>query len=405
MPRRIASSLASAIAAAGLVWAGWRGDPANPATLINRVGVIATVVILAGLPWAIRRVFGPAAASWLARAARAGGYAAVFALVAVKSDAARIEYASAARRHVLAGVWTGEVVFLLVLAAYVAGLLAATARRPPTAPAALAVGIRAGVAVALVMYALPPMGHPLHIANVWLTRAYDAARVLALLLVLGITIAAGIAAARRTSVRGSRLPPGDARARHGVTAGLCAGAVAALLVSILGASTVTLLPQEANRLTWTFPYRYTEPRSPAWLLQYRHAAPDAVYEFEVGVSESAVGYLVVLVFFPVLGAGLGAWGGLYGAGQQRRRPGGGGGGSGGPAPVPTPPDDDLRRDDERLPAILRGGYLRELPVTEGLSAAPEDEPAAPVGTGANARIARSRPLNCGDGREPGPAGG
>lgn len=32
-----------------------------------------------------------------------------------------------------------------------------------------------------------------------------------------------------------------------------------------------------------------------------------------------------------------------------------------------------------VPAILRGGYLRELPVTEGLPAAPEDEPAVPVG--------------------------
>ena len=320
MARRIACSLAFAIAAAGLVWAGWRGGPANPATLINRVSVIATAVILAGLPWAIRRVFGPAAASRLARAARAGGYAAVFALVAVKSDVARIEYASAAQRHVLAGVWTGEIFFLLVLAAYVAGLLAATAQRPPAAPAALAVGIRAGVAVALVMYALPSMGHPLQVANVWLLRAYDAARVLGLLLVLGITIAAGIAAARRTPVRGSRLPSADAKARHGVAAGLCAGAIAALVVSVLGISTVALLPHEANQLTWTLPYRYTEPnrytepRSPAWLLQYRHAAPDAIYQFEVGVSDSAAGYLVVLVLFPVLGAGLGAWGGLYGAG-------------------------------------------------------------------------------------------
>jgi hypothetical protein len=413
MPRRIAYSLAFAIAAAGLVWSGWRGGPANPATLINKTGVIATVVILAGLPWAIRRVFGPAAASRLARIARVSGYAALFALVAVKSDVARFEYALAAQRHVLAGIWAGEVVFLMVLAAYAAGLLAATARRPPAAPAALAVGIRAGVAVALVMYVLPPMGHPLHVANPWLTWAYNAARVLALLLVLGIAIAAGIAAARRTPVRGSRLPPADARARHGVTAGLCAGAVAALLVSVLGVSTIALLPQEANRLTWTLPYRYTVPRSPASLWQYRHAppmqyqysAPDAVYEFEVGASDSAAGYLVVLVFFPVLGAGLGAWGGLYGAGQPRRRPGGGGGGSGGPAPLPPPPDDDVCRDDERLPAILRGGYLRELPVTEGLPAAPENEPATPVGTSAHARIARGWPLNYGDGREPGPAGG
>ncbi len=78
------------------------------------------------------------------------------------------------------------------------------------------------------------MGHPLHAANVWLARLYDAARVLALLLALGITIAAGIAAARRAPARGSRLPAADARARHGVAAGLCAGAVAALIVSLSG---------------------------------------------------------------------------------------------------------------------------------------------------------------------------
>ena len=345
--------------------------------LINWVDVIAAAVTLAGLPWAIRRVFGPVAASWRARAARVSGCAAVAALIAVKSGVARFEHAPAVQRHMLAGIWTGEVVFLVVLAAYVAGLLAATARRPPAAPAALAIGARAGVAVALVMYALPSMGHPLHLANAWLAWVYDAARVLALLLALGATIAAGIVAARRTPVRGSPLPSADARARHGVAAGLCAGIVAALLVSLLGVSTVALFPQEANRLTWTLPYRYTVPNSPA--MQYRAAAPGTVYEFEVGVSNSAAGYLVVLVFFPVFGAGLGAWGGLYGAGQPRRRPGGGGGGPGGPDPVPPPPDEGVRHDDERLPAILRGGYLRELPVTEGLPAAPEDEPAVPVG--------------------------
>jgi len=381
--------------------------------LINWVDVIATAVMLAGLPWAIRRVFGPVAASRRARAARVSGYAAVAALIAVKSGVARFGHAPAAQRHVLAGIWTGEIVFLVVLAAYVAGLLAATARRPPAAPAALAIGARAGVAVALVMYALPAMGHPLHLTNAWLAWFYNAARVLALLLALGATIAAGTVAARRTPVRGSQLPLADARVRHGVAAGLCAGLVAALLVPLLGVSTVALLPQEANRLTWTLPYRYTVRVSPAFLwpyrhdpaMQYRDAAPSIVYEFEVGVTDSAAGYLVVLILFPVLGAGLGAWGGLYGAGQPRRRPGGGGGGSGGPAPVPPPPDEDARHDDERLPAILRGGYLRELPVTEGLPAVPGDEPAVPVGTSANARIARSWPLHCGDGREPGPAGG
>jgi len=106
----------------------------------------------------------------------------------------------------------------------------------------------------------------------------------------------------------------------------------------------------------------------------------------------------------VFGAGLGAWGGLYGAGQPRRPGGGGGGGPKGPDPVPPPPDEDTRRDDERLPALLRGGYLRELPGTEDLSPAPEREPAAPVGTGAPARSGPRRALDCGDGGESGPPG-
>ena len=121
------------------------------------------------------------------------------------------------------------------------------------------------------MYALPAMGHPLHLANAWLAWVYNAARVLALLLALGATIAAGIVAARRTPVRGGQLPLAHARARHGVAAGLCAGIVAALLVPLLGISTVALLPREANRLTWTLPSRYAAPNSPALLWQYRHA--------------------------------------------------------------------------------------------------------------------------------------
>jgi hypothetical protein len=67
MPRRIVSPLVFLAATAGLVWAGWPGASANPATLLNRVDVIAAVVLLAGLPRLARRVFGPAGDSWLAR--------------------------------------------------------------------------------------------------------------------------------------------------------------------------------------------------------------------------------------------------------------------------------------------------------------------------------------------------
>jgi hypothetical protein len=225
---------------------------------------------------------------------------------------------------------------------------------------------------------------------------------------MGAIIAAGLVAARRARGRGSGLPLADTRARQGVMAGLCAGAAAALVASVVGIGTIALLPHDLNRLVWALPNRHPPPSTgfqfvpdvtgsaaghlphfghrlttgprgrrsavpaPALRARPRHVLPSPVYEFEVAVTDSAVGHLLVLVFFPVLGAGLGAWGGLYGAGQPRQRPGGGGGGEKPPGPVPPPPTGGAHagEDDEgHLPPILRGGYLRELPVTEELAPA------------------------------------
>src|SRR5438045_1271101 len=144
------------------------------------------------------------------------------------------------------------------------------------------------------MYALPPVGGLLHVTSGWPARAYEAARGLAALVVLGMVVAAGLTAARRTSGRGSKLPLADARARQGVAAGLCAGAAAALVASVLGIGTVALAPHELEPLRWA--------------LAGPHLVPGGLYAFEVSVTDTAAGHLLVLVFFPVLGAGLGAWG-------------------------------------------------------------------------------------------------
>ena len=335
MPRRIGSALriryalaigyalAFCAAAAGLAWAGWPGVAANPATPIGRVDVIATVVIIAVLPWAVRRVFGPVREGRQARIVRAGGCAAAFALVLVKVTAERPVYAPLSGRPVLAGLWVGEAVFLVVMAVYVAGLLAATAQRAPAGQAAVAIGTAAGVAIALVVYALSALRSPLPVTGAWLAVLYVVARVVAVLLVPGIAIAAGLAAARRTPDRAGQLPLADTRARQGVAAGLSAGTAAALLAAVLGIGTIALLPREAARFEWVLPN---------W-----HLRPSAVFGFELGVSHGAAGYLLVLVMFPLLGAGLGAWGGLFAAGQPGQQPGGGGGGPGGPPAAPPPP--------------------------------------------------------------------
>jgi hypothetical protein len=385
MPRRIVSSLVFLAAAAGLVWAVWPGAPANPATLINRVDVVAAVVILAGLPWLARRVFGPPGGSWLARIVRVGGYAAVFALALVKAEVERSEYAVHSGRAWLAGAWAGEIIFLVVIAAYAAGILAVTARRSPFSPMALAIGAGAGAAAGLLMYALPPVGGWPHITVGWLAGVHAVARVLAVPLALGISIVAGLVAARRASRR-QQLPLADVRARQGTAAGLCAGAAAALVFCVLSTGTAALLPHTVKPLTWVFtkpsptvstfagaPIPHPPVRSPRGGYLSR---PDiynrALRQFEMSVADTAAGYLLALVCFPLLGAGLGAWGGLFAAGHPGRRPGGGGGGGGGaPEPGPPPPDGGRRAGDDGQPAILRG-YLHELP---GFPA-PGDEPAA-----------------------------
>ena len=366
MLRKIGYGLAFGAAGAGLAVVGWPGAPGSPATLINRVDVITIPVLLAALPWVGRRRFGPVGDSWPVRILRAGGFLAVFALVLVKARVERFEYAALPGRPWLAGLWAGEIGFLVVTGLYVAGLLAVTARRPPAAPAALAIGTGAGAVAGLVVFALPPVGNPLHVTKSWLAVVHGLGWGVAVPLVLAGSVVAGLAAARRASSRGGRLPLADVRTRQGVAAGLCAGAAAALLVSLAGISAAALQSHQATRF------------SPGAASQHPVHIPAGLYDFEVSLGDSAAGYLLVLVFFPLLGAGLGAWGGLCAADRPGRQPGDGGGGGGGfsDGPPPPPPPGGRRLDEERQPAIL-SGYLFELPGLAGLPQTQEDEHAAP----------------------------
>jgi hypothetical protein len=367
MPRTIRYWVASAVAAAALGWAAWPGAPANPATMISRVDVIATVSILAGLPLVVRRKFGPGGSERLPRLLRTAGYAAVFTLMLVKAEVERIQLAGLSGVS-LAGVWVGEIVLLIVIAAYVAALLAVTAERPPARPATLAIGTGVGLLLGLAVFVLRPMANQVHIANQWLSALYGLGKVTAVLLVLYAAIRAAIAAARRTSRRDSRLPISDARARQGFAAGLCIGVAAALLVSVLGITTIALVPHAAGSFQWTLPGHIFDPG------RGRPLTPDYVTDFEVSFSQAAAGYLLVLIFFPVLGAGLGAWGGLFAAGDSGQLPGGGGGGGGpqDPGPKPGPPDGGRSLLPERdLPLDLA------FPEWDELEEFPELDPSAP----------------------------
>ena len=330
--------LASGAAATGLALAAWPGAPGDPATLINRLDVVATAMLLAGLPFLVRRRYGPARRSWAARLVRIGGYALVCSLMLVKADVERVELA---RRSgaALAGVWAGEVVLLLVIAAYIAALLAMTAQRSPGSRPALTYGIGAGLVLGLAVCGLRPLVNHVHIANPWLAGTYDVARFTAVLLVPCAAIRAAIAAARRTPRRDARRPQTNARARQGMATGLYAGLVAGLLVTVLGLSLTALMPHVAASIRWTLPGSLVTGAA-------HSRAPDAVSIFEVSFSYAAAGYLLVLIVFPVLGAGLGAWGGLYAAGTSRGPGGDGGGGGGSKDPRPKPrPGGGLELDD------------------------------------------------------------
>jgi hypothetical protein len=370
MPAAIRYWVASAVAAAALAWAAWPGALANPATLIGRVDVIATVLILAGLPLVVRRKFGRCGSARLPRVLRTAGYAAVFMLMLVKADVERVEMRQFSGVS-LAGVWAGEVVFLLVIAAYVTALLAVTAERPPARPATLAIGTGVGVLLGLAVFVLRPMANHVHIANRWLADLYDLGKAAAVAFVLYAAIRAAIAAARRTSRRDSTLPITDARAQQGFAAGLCLGVAAALLVSVLGITTIALVPHAAGSIQWTLPGRIFDPGSG------RPLTPDSVTDFEVSVSHAAAGYLLVLIFFPVLGAGLGAWGGLFASGNSGQLPGGGGGGGGpkDPAPDPGSPDGGLSLLPEPDIALDFDGV--GLPDWDELEEFPELDPSAP----------------------------
>ena len=338
--RRTGYWLAFGAAATCLAVTAWPGAQADPATWINRVDVIVAPPLLAGAGWAACRAFGPPGGSRLARSVRAGGYLAVFALLLVKAPAERWQYAAWHGGVWLAGLWTGEILFLAALAAYVAGLTAVTARRPPVHPAALAVGSAAGVACGLVLLALPPMGDPLHIPATWLAVLHGLGRGVAIPLVLAGAIAAGLTAARRISGRAGVRPLSDLRARQGVAAGACAGAAAALLVSLAGLSATALLAHGAG------PFPLAVPVA-------RHVPP-SVAVLEVSLSVSAAGCLLPLLVFPVLGAGLGAWGGMAVGQPAPGHGGGGGGGSDAPVP-PCPPPDGRSLDEDREPELVLSG--------------------------------------------------
>ncbi len=316
--QRVVRVLAFAAGAAGLVRIGWPGQSSDSALPVNRMYVAVTLVMLAAIPWAVRRYFGPAGRGWPPRAVRAGGYVVVLALVAAKAARARDGTRLGAYFAFVPGIWAIEVVLLLVIAGYLAGLFILTSQRIRVSRWCLPIGVGTGTATALVLYALEPFGQPYH-PPAWLAGWYGLASALSWwLAALAVPLATGFVAAR--SARRDGRPGALDPAAQGCVAALCAAAAGGLLLVTLTLGTIALFPHRV-------PLQSPPPGNGAGC---ETCDPNSVvippglrHEYLVEMSVGQAGDLIYLVLFiaPIPGVVLGAYGGALASGTARRSPG------------------------------------------------------------------------------------
>lgn len=308
LARRLARLLVFAAAAAWVVHVVWPGPAGNPATAVNRLNVVTVVPVLAGLPLLVRWQFGPAAPGWMARVLRSGAYVAVLVLTLAKASVEQVRDNPAALPRLgsdasvpvkdgMIYTWLVESLFLLVVGIYVAAILAATARRPRMAPATLAAGTGAGIALGAVMYAVAPLGLAGHATDPWL-HGFPIGLVvlLAWVLLFGGPVLAGVVAARCYRGPGSPEQVQQARIRQAAVAGFLAAAVGALMVVVLGSATIALM----SRAGWVL----------HWLYPGQHLSAAVSYANELAASVRADSYGMILLVFPVIGLLMGLAGGL-----------------------------------------------------------------------------------------------
>ncbi len=182
--------------------------------------------------------------------------------------------------------WLTESLFLAVVAAYVAVILAITARRSRVARETLTVGTGAGLVLGAVMYAIFPIGLTKQATDPWLPALpVNLLVALAWILLFGGPMLAATVAARRYR--------GGAGVRQGAAAGFLATGVGALTVAALGTATVALMPRAGWVLQWLYPGQHM-------------TAADA-YIRELTASVRIGHYGLVLLFFPVIGLLTGLW--------------------------------------------------------------------------------------------------
>jgi hypothetical protein len=342
LSRRCATAVAFAGAAAGTVVLGWAGPASNPVVAVNRADVLIMTAILAGMPRLVRRWLGPARPGRTSALIRAGGYAFILALVLAKTMVERNSYVAGLGGGAGSMAASGEIVFLPVMTLYAAGILAVTARRSLARPGTVGIGAATGAAGAVIGYALGPLGLPLRFTGQWPPVIYDTLLAVGITLAVLAPMAAGLVAVRRELRRPGpgrtsrgRASPGSASADHlpvgdpaqqGAAAGLCAGLSGALVFSALGTASIAALPRHPALIRWASDHLTLSLR-----LVFAQFSGHSLR----AVSMYAGGYLLVLIFVPLLAAGLAGWTAMTVGprpGQPPGRPPGGG-----PPPRPAPP--------------------------------------------------------------------
>jgi hypothetical protein len=351
LPRRIGSAVLFAAAAAAAAWAAWPGSSASFATPGVRGYVIAMVLLLAGLPLLARPFLGPAGGSRAARFLRAGTCAALLAMM--PAEATVYQFAETPPRggtdlrlYLLIAWKVGgkeplRILFLVLMALYVAAIFWMTSRRSRIAPATLAVGTGAGIALGLVMYAVAPLGLSKAATNPWLPGSdIDPLVLLAWLLLLGGPVTAAIVADRRFTASGSTPPPDGDRTRQMMAAGLLTSLVGALLVTVLGMGTTAVMLKEAWLRNWLYHGQHLLYGVQNLSADLR-TLPAIAYSHQLTGSVDAGVLNAIIIFFPLIALAPTACaavsrtdGAAPGQGDPRR----GGGGPPGPGPAPDPPD-------------------------------------------------------------------
>jgi hypothetical protein len=306
-PRRLGRAALFAAAAGAAAWLAWP-QPGVGHAAVSQFHVIATVLVLAGLPLLARRFFGPATPSRAGRFLRVFSCAAILALLpafAIVEVFANLTPEQPAYRRIACPLqgfgcgavpgkstggpaWTGEIPLILMTIAYLGVIAFLTSRRSRVTQGTLAIGAGTGLLFGVVMFAVAPLGLTNNATDPWLPGSTaDPLVALAWVLLFGGPAVAAVLAVWRGRAPGGAALPRNVRIGQGFAAGVLANGIAALFTTALGTGTIALMLRSAWLLRW---------------LNHGHQLTAiAAYRYENTAGGAANVYLFMLIWFPVIG--------------------------------------------------------------------------------------------------------